>query len=143
MDENESLIHSKWVSKYHVVFIPKCRCRTLYRALRKHLGEVFRRLASQKESRILEGHLMPDHVHMLISIPPKYAVSQVIGYIKGKSAIHLARVYGEKKRNFVGQHFWARGYFVSTVGRDETMIREYIRHQEQEDQRVEQMNLWQ
>ncbi|MGZ0078324.1 IS200/IS605 family transposase [Methylomonas sp. YC3] len=129
--------------KYHVVFIPKCRRRTLYRALRKHLGEVFRRLASQKESRILEGHLMPDHLHMLISIPPKYAVSQVIGYIKGKSAIHLARVYGEKKRNFVGQHFWARGYFVSTVGRDETMIREYIRHQEQEDQRIEQMNLWQ
>jgi putative transposase len=106
------------------------------------LGEVFQRLASQKESRIIEGHLMPDHVHMLISIPPKYAVSQVIGYIKGKSAIHLARVYGEKKRNFVGQHFWARGYFVSTVGRDETMIREYIRHQEQEDQRVEQLTLW-
>ncbi|OHX35370.1 IS200/IS605 family transposase [Methylomonas sp. LWB] len=143
MDENESLSHSKWECKYHVVFIPKCRRRTLYRALRKHLGEVFRRLASQKESRILEGHLMPDHVHMLISIPPKYAVSQVIGYIKGKSAIHLARVYGEKKQSFVGQHFWARGYFVSTVGRDETMIREYIRHQEQEDQRVEQMNLWQ
>jgi len=85
---------------------------------------------------------MPDHVHMLIAIPPKYAVSQVIGYIKGKSAIHLARVYGEKKRNFVGQHFWARGYFVSTVGWDETMIREYIRHQEQEDQRIEQMTLW-
>ncbi|WP_445369014.1 IS200/IS605 family transposase [Methylomonas sp. BW4-1] len=143
MDENESLIHSKWVSKYHVVFIPKCRRRTLYSVLRKHLGEVFRRLASQKESRILEGHWMPDHVHMLISIPPKYAVSQVIGYIKGKSAIHLARIYGEKKRNFVGQHFWARVYFVSTVGRDETMIREYIRHQEQEDQRIEQMNLWQ
>jgi putative transposase len=143
MDENESLSHSKWECKYHVVFIPKCRRRTLYKALRKHLGEVFRRLAIQRESRILEGHLMPDHVHMLISIPPKYAVSQVIGYIKGKSAIHLARVYGEKKRNFVGQYFWARGYFVSTVGRDETMIREYIRHQEQEDQRIEQMNLWQ
>jgi putative transposase len=106
------------------------------------LGEIFKRLASQKESRIIEGHLMPDHVHMLIAIPPKYAVSQVIGFIKGKGAIHLARVYGEKKRNFVGQHFWARGYFVSTVGRDETMIREYIRHQEQEDQRIEQLNLW-
>ena len=123
--------------------LPKCRRRTLYKTLRNHLGEVFRRLASQRESRILEGHLMPDHVHMLISIPPKYAVSQVIGYIKGKSAIHLARVYGEKKRNFVGQHFWARGYFVSTVGRDETMIRDYIRHQEQEDQGIEGMNLWQ
>jgi len=142
MDEKASLSHSKWECKYHVVFIPKCRRRTLYKELRSHLGEVFRRLASQKESRILEGHLMPDHVHMLISIPPKYAVSQVIGYIKGKSAIHMARVYGEKKRNFVGQHFWARGYFVSTVGRDETMIREYIRHQEQEDQRIEQLSLW-
>ena len=84
---------------------------------------------------------MVDHVHMLISIPPKYAVSQVIGYIKGKSAIHIARVYGERKRNFVGQHFWARGYFVSTVGRDEELIRHYIRHQEQEDKRLEQMEL--
>lgn len=96
----------------------------------------------QKESQIEEGHLMPDHVHMLISIPPKYAVSQVIGYIKGKSAIHLARVYGERKQNFVGQHFWARGYFVSTVGRDETVIRAYIREQEAVDQRLDQMNLW-
>ena len=91
----------------------------MYAELRRHLGEVFRKLAEQKESRIEEGHLMLDHVHMMISIPPKYAVSQVIGFIKGKSAIHLARVYGEKKRNFVGQHFWARGYFVSTVGRDD------------------------
>jgi len=110
--------------------------------LRKHLGEVFRKLATQKESKIEEGHLLRDHVHMMIAIPPKYAVSQVIGYIKGKSAIHLARVYGEKKRNFVGQHFWARGYFVSTVGRDEEVIREYIRAQEKEDSRLEQMNLW-
>jgi putative transposase len=85
---------------------------------------------------------MPDHVHMLIAIPPKYAVSQVVGYIRGKSAIHLARVYGENKRNFTGQHFWARGYFVSTVGRDEMVIREYIRHQEQEDKRLDQMHLW-
>jgi putative transposase len=104
--------------------------------------EVFRKLAQQKESRIEEGHLMPDHVHMLISIPPKYAVSQVIGYIKGKSAIHLARVYGERKRNFVGQHFWARGYFVSTVGREEGVVRAYIRHQEREDRRLEQLNIW-
>jgi putative transposase len=106
------------------------------------LGEVFRRLAQQKECQIEEGHLMADHVHMMISIPPKYAVSQVIGYIKGKSAIHMARVYGEKRRNFVGQHFWARGYFVSTVGRDEEVIRRYIRHQEEEDKRLEQINLW-
>jgi putative transposase len=105
------------------------------------LGGVFHQLAKQKESAIEEGHLMADHVHMLISIPPKYAVSQVIGYIKGKSAIHIARVYGERKRNFVGQHFWARGYFVSTVGRDEALIRDYIRHQEHEDKRLEQMEL--
>ena len=142
MDEKESLNHTKWECKYHVVFIPKCRRKTLYKELRRYLGEVFRRLAEQRESRIEEGHLMLDHVHMMIAIPPKYAVSQVIGYIKGKSAIHLARVYGERKRNFVGQHFWARGYFVSTVGRDETVVREYIRKQEQEEQRLDQMGLW-
>jgi putative transposase len=142
MDEYESLSHTKWECKYHVVFIPKCRRKTLYAELRTHLGEVFRKLAEQKESRIEQGHLLPDHVHILISIPPKYAVSQVVGFIKGKSAIHLARVYGEKKRNFVGQHFWARGYFVSTVGRDEQLIREYIKKQEAEDARLEQLNLW-
>ena len=142
MDEMGGLSHTTWECKYHVVFIPKCRRKTLYGELRQHLGEVFRKLAVQKESRIEEGHLLPDHVHMMIAIPPKYAVSQVIGFIKGKSAIHLARVYGERKRNFVGQHFWARGYYVSTVGRDETVIRDYIRNQEQEDKRLDQMNLW-
>ena len=143
MDKYESLSHTKWECKYHVVFIPKCRRKTLYGDLRRYLGDVFRDLARQRESRVEEGHLMPDHVHMLLAIPPKYAVSQVVGYIKGKSAIHLARVYGERKRNFVGQHFWARGYFVSTVGRDEQMIREYIRNQEKEDERMEQQKLWQ
>jgi putative transposase len=142
MDKEESLSHTRWECKYHVVFIPKMRRKTLYGQLRKHLGEVLRKLATQKESRIEEGHLMPDHVHMMISIPPKYAVSQVVGYIKGKSAIHVARQYGESRRNFVGQHFWARGYFVSTVGRDEELIREYIRHQEAEDKRLDQMQLW-
>ena len=142
MDTLASLNHSVWDCKYHVVFIPKCRRRTLYGELRRHLGEVFRQLALQKESRIDEGHLLPDHVHMLIAIPPKYAVAQVVGFIKGKSAIHLARVYGEQKRNFVGQHFWARGYFVSTVVRDERIIREYIRKQEQEDTRLDQLGLW-
>ena len=142
MEDYESLSHTRWDCKYQVVFIPKCRRKTLYAELRKHLGEVFRRLAEQKESRVEEGHLMADHVHMMIAIPPKYAVSQVIGFMKGKSAIHLARVYGERKRNFVGQHFWARGYFVSTVGRDEKVIREYIRHQEEEDKRLDQLNLW-
>jgi putative transposase len=125
-----------------VVFIPKCRRKVLYGSLRKHLGEVFRRLAEQKESQIEEGHLRPDHVHRMIAIPPQYAVSQGIGYIKGKSAIHLARVYGERKRNFVGQHFWARGFWVSTVGREEAVIRDYIRKQEEEDQCLDQLNLW-
>jgi putative transposase len=142
MDDYESLSHSKWDCKYHVVFIPKYRRKALYGEPKPHLGEVFHRLARQKESRIEQGHLMPDHVHMMISIPPKYAVCQVVGYIKGKSAIHLARTYGERKRNFVGQHFWARGYFVSTVGRDEAVIREYIKNQEQEDKRLDQLNLW-
>ncbi len=142
MDETGSLNHSKWECKYHVVFMPKCRRKVLYKELRRHLGEVFRPLAGQKESRIEEGHLMPDHVHMMIAIPPKHAVSQVIGYIKGKSAIHLARVYGERKRNFVGQHFWARGFYVSTVGRDEQAVRKYIREQEEEDKRLDQMGLW-
>ena len=130
MDENRSLNHTKWECKYHVVFIPKCRRKVLYKELRRHLGEVFRQLAKQKESQVEEGHLMPDHVHMLIAIPPKHAGSQVIGYVKGKSAIHLARVYGERKRNFVGQQFWARGFYVSTVGRDEEAVRKYIREQE-------------
>src|SRR4051794_12804743 len=110
MDEYESLSHSRWECKYHVVFIPKCRRKVLYGRLRQHLGEVFRKLAKQKESRIEEGHLLSDHVRMMISIPPKYAVSQVVGFIKGKSAIHLARTYGERKQNYSGQSFLARGY---------------------------------
>jgi len=142
MDECQALSHTTWDCKYHIVFIAKCRRKSLYLELRRHLGEVFHKLAAQKKSKIEEGHLMPDHVHMLISIPPKYAVSQVVGFIKGKSAIHLARVYGERKRNFVGQHFWARGYFVNTVGRDEEAIRTYIRNQEKEDQRLDQLQIW-
>jgi putative transposase len=110
MDEYESLSHTKWECKYHVVFIPKCRRKTLFGQIRQHLGEVFHKLAAQKESRIEQGRLQPDHVHMLISIPPKYAVSQVVGFIKEKSAIYIARGYGERKRNFVGQSFWARGF---------------------------------
>ena len=142
MDKTGSLSHTKWECKYHVVFIPKYRKKILYKGLRQHMGEIFRKLAEQKESQVLEGHLQSDHVHMLISIPPKYSVSQVIGYIKGKSAIHIAREYGERKRNFAGQHFWARGYWVSTVGRDETVIRECIQKQEDEDKRLEQLKLW-
>lgn len=141
MREVGSLSHSRWECKYHVVFIPKYRKKAIFGQIRRELGDVLRRLAEQKESRIEEGHLMADHVHMMISIPPKYAVAQVVGYIKGKSAIHIARAYAERKRNFVGQHFWARGYFVSTVGRDEEVIRRYIRHQEEVDRKIDQMNL--
>ena len=141
MSNYNKLQHTKWECKYHVVFIPKYRRKQLYGALRRDLGEVFRRLAEQKESWVEEGHMMGDHVHMMISIPPKHSVAQVIGYIKGKSAIHIARNYGERQRNFVGEHFWARGYFVSTVGRDEDVIREYIRHQEAEDKRQDQLGL--
>src|SRR5271170_417240 len=124
MDEYETLNHTTWDCKYHVVFIPKYRRKLLFQELRKPLGEVFRQLAAPKESKVEEGHLLPDHVHMLLSIAPKYAVSNVVGYIKGKSAIYLARTYGERQWNFAGMNFWARGYFVSTVGRDEKMIRE-------------------
>src|SRR5260221_9055937 len=133
MDDALSMAHTNWVCKYQVVFIPKCRRKALFEGLRKHVGPVFRELARQRESRIEEGHLLLEHVHMLISIPPKYSAAQVMGYIKGKSAIHIARTYLGKKQNFAGQHFWARGYFVSTVGRDEAIVKEYIRHQEEED----------
>ena len=141
MDQYQSLNHTRWRCLYHVVFIPKWRRRTLYVELRGYLGEVFHDLSRQKQSRVQEGHLMADHVHMLLQIPPKYAVSQVVGFIKGKSAIHLARVYGERRRNFVGQPFWARGYFVSTVGRDTELIRRYIREQEAQDRRIDQLQL--
>lgn len=122
MQNCESLSHTKWECKCHVVFIPKCRRKALFGELRRHLGPVFRELAWQKECEILEGHLMPDHVHMLIAIPPKHAVAQVLGFLKGKSAIHIARTYAGRRRNFIGQHFWARGYLVSTVGKDEATV---------------------
>jgi len=138
----ESLNHTRWECKYHVVFIPKYRKKKLFGELKKYMGELFHELAKQKGCRIEEGHLMADHVHMLISIPPKYSVSQVIGFIKGKSAIHIARTYMGRKKNFVGENFWARGYMVSTVGRDEETIRKYIKEQDEEDHRLDQMNLF-
>jgi putative transposase len=140
MNTMKSLSHTVWDCKYHIVWIPKYRKKRLYGELRRHIGQVFRELASQRECTIEEGHLMSDHVHILISIPPKYAVSQVVGFIKGKSAIAIARTYMGKKRNFTGQHFWARGYHVSTVGRDEQVIREYIQCQEEEDRRIDQLD---
>ena len=141
MQTYESLKHTTWECKYHVVFIPKCRRKVLYQGIRQELGTVFRSLAEQWECRVEEGHLMPDHVHMLMSVPPKHSVSNVMGFIKGKSAIHIARVYAGRRRNFVGQHFWARGYWVSTVGKNEAAVRQYIQNQEKEDQRLEQLEL--
>ena len=123
MNNIQRLNHTSWDCKYHLVWIPKYRKKVIYGHLRKYLGDVFRELAMQRESKIIEGHLIGDHVHMLISIPPKYAVSQVVGYIKGKSAIHIARTYAGRPNNFIGQNFWARGYYVSTAGRDENIVR--------------------
>ena len=141
MNNSQSLSHSKWDCKFHIVWIPKYRRKVLYGRIRQHLGDVIRELARQRESQVLEGHVCSDHIHVYIAIPPKYAVAQVVGYIKGKSAIHIARTFGGRSRNFTGEHFWARGYFVSTVGRDEEVIRNYIRSQEQEDRRVDQLKL--
>jgi putative transposase len=140
MNDRKSLAHSVWECKYHVVWIPKCRKKRLYGGVAKYLGTIFHELARERESRIVEGHLCPDHVHMLIEIPPKYSVAQVVGYIKGKSAI--ARMFLGKQKTFSGQNLWARGYYVSTVGRDETSIRKYIRGQEAKDHRLDQLEMF-
>ena len=130
----QSLAHSKWDCKYHVVFVPKRRRKAMFGQLRQHLGTIFHELARQKECRIIEGHLMTDHVHICIEIPPKHAVASVIGFLKGKSAIAIARQFGGRQRNFSGEHFWARGYCVSTVGHDVEVVRAYIRNQEMADE---------
>ena len=132
-NDYQSLAHSRWDCKYHVVFVPKRRRRQLYEQIRRQLGAIFHALARQKECQIIEGHVMPDHVHMCIAIPPKVAVAQVMGFLKGKSAIAIARQFGGKERNFTGEHFWARGYAVSTVGFELEQVRAYIRKQEDED----------
>ena len=139
--ETKSLNHSTYVCNYHIVWIPKCRKKKIFQNIRKELGRILRALAEQKESEILEGHLMSDHVHVLVSIPPKYSVASVVGHMKGKSAIYIARNFGGRKRNFTGESFWARGYYCSTVGVDEETVRQYIRNQEREDARIEQMRL--
>jgi len=129
----QSLSHSKWNCKYHVVFIPKRRRKVVFGQIRKQLGPIFHELARQKECHIVEGHLLPDHVHMCIEIPPKFPVASIIGFLKGKSAIAIARQFGGKERNFTGEHFWARGYAVSTVGFEIEQVRAYIREQEATD----------
>ena len=139
MEDYRKLSHTTWQCKYHVVFIPKYRRKRLFGVVKKELGPLFHRLARHKGCWIEEGHILPDHVHMLINIPPKEAVSGVVGYIKGKSAIHVARHFLKRERNYRGQSLWARGYFVDSVGRDTEVIRKYIREQESEDQRLDQL----
>jgi len=137
-----SINHTCWECKYHVVFIPKYRKKAIYSQIRKSLGKVFKELARQKECLVEEGHLCSDHIHMLLSVPPKYSVSQVIGYMKGKRAIYISRNFYGRNCNYVGYKFWARGYFVSTVGRNESVIREYIKNQEIEDKKLDQLELF-
>jgi REP-associated tyrosine transposase len=137
---NEKLKHTKWECKYHVVFIPKNRRKVMYGSIRNELGAIIGELAEHKESKVEEGHLVADHVHVMI--PPKYSVSGVVGSIKGKSAIAIARRYMDRKKNFVGLSFWARGYYVSTVGKDEAQVRNYIREQEKEDRRLDQLKMF-
>ncbi len=141
MERYESLHHTKWECKYHLVWIPKCRKKVLYGQLKKELVPVLRELVSHKESEVIEGKMKVDHVHIVVSIPPKYSVSQVVGYVKGKSAIWVSRAMG-RNRNFLGQNFWARGYCVSTVGLDEKTIREYVRSQEEADKKIDQLRLF-
>ena len=129
--------HSTWDCQYHVVFTPKYRKQALYGMIRRAVQDVLHRLAKQKECVIEEGSLMPDHVHMLISIPPKQSVTGIVGFLKGKSSIWVAQNIANKKRNFAGHKFWAGGYFVSTVGANEKTVRAYIQNQEKEDKRLD------
>ena len=141
MSDFKRLNHSRWDCKYHVVFIQKRRKKELYGKIRKFLAPVFHELASQKNCEIIEGHMVGDHVHMLIRIPPKHAVSSVIGYVKSQRAIAVARQFSGRQRNFNGENFWARGYVVSTVGFDEAQVRRYIRDQGDLDGRADEGKL--
>jgi len=142
MSNSNHLNHCTWECKYHIVFTPKYRKKAVFGRIRKELKDVFHRLALQKECKIEEGYLMPDHVHMLISIPPKHSVSHITGFLKGKSSIWVAQNIANKQRNFAGHKFWARGYFVTTVGVNEEIIRKYVQNQESDDKRLDELNLF-
>jgi len=135
MPEWQSLSHVKWECKYHVVFVPKYRKKVLFGRIRGEIGKIIRQLCRQKEVELIEGHAMPDHVHVLLSVPPKYSIAMLVGYLKGKSAIHIHRKLQGVKKGFTGKHFWSRGYCVSTVGLDEDTIREYVKNQEELDRK--------
>ena len=141
MRDWQSQAHVKHYCKYHVVFVPKYRRKSIYGMLRKEIGGILRELYRQQGVELIEGYAMRDHIHMLLMIPPKYSVANTIGFLKGKSAIRIFREYLQVKRNFTGRHFWARGYCVSTVGLDEQMIRAYIKNQEREEKRQERLRL--
>jgi putative transposase len=133
MKEWQSSAHVKWECKYHIVIVPKYRKKVMYGRTRKEIGKVIRQLCRQKDVELVEGHAMPDHIHLVLSFPPKHSIAMVVGYLKGKSAIHIHRKMLGVKKGFTGKHFWSRGYCVSTVGLDETMIRAYVRNQEELD----------
>ena len=141
MREWQSQTHVRWYCRYHIVFVPKYRRRSLYGTLRRRVGKILRGLCRQHEVELVEGHAMSDHIHLCLSIPPKYSVANTVGFLKGKSAIRIHREYLGRQRQYTGFHFWARGYCVSTVGLDEEMVRAYIRHQEVEEKREEGLNL--
>jgi putative transposase len=140
MREWQSLAHVRWECKYHVVIVPKYRRKTLFGHVRRRIGKIFQQLCRQKEIELVEGHAMLDHVHMVLSIPPKLSVAMAVGYLKGKSAIQIHREALNIKQGFTGKHFWSRGYCVSTVGLDEQMIRTYVRNQEDLDRQEELFN---
>ena len=141
MRDWQSQSHVRHYCRYHVVFVPKYRKKLIFGSLRKDIGKIVRELCRQQGVEIIEGHAMKDHIHLLLMIPPKYSVAHTVGFLKGKSAIRIFRDYLRVKRNFTGRHFWARGYCVSTVGLEEKIIQEYIRSQEEEEKRQEQMRL--
>ena len=141
MREWQSQSHVRWYCRYHVVFVPKYRKQAIFGSLRKGIGKILRDLCEQHGVELVEGRALPDHVHLCLSIPPKYSVSNTVGFLKGKSAIQIHRRYLGKPRNVTGFHFWARGYCVSTVGLDEAMVRQYIRNQEEEEKRQEEFKL--
>ena len=136
----QSLAHTKWQCKYHIVFTPKFRRKIIYGQYRESIGEILRRLCNYKGVQIIEGHLMIDHVHMLVSIPPKISVSVFMGYLKGKSALMIFEQHGNLKYKYGNRHFWAEGYYVSTVGLNEATIKKYIQEQEKHDQATDKLN---
>ena len=140
MDE-KSLSHTSWNCKYHIVLVPKYRRKVIYGKLRKDIGKILRRLCDYKHVEIIEAHAMPDHIHMLVSIPPKLAVADFMGYLKGKSALMMFDKHANLKYKFGNRHFWAEGYFVSSVGLNEATIRKYIEEQEKHDIAVDKLSV--